>query len=74
MLALKTVLAEADATILVFDEVDANMGGEVGRAVGGAAAFVSQASGILCNAFTPSGGAGDAHVWCVKRCSKGTRW
>ena len=35
MLALKTVLAEADATpLLVFDEVDANVGGEVGRAVG----------------------------------------
>lgn len=35
MLALKTVLAETDATpLLVFDEVDANVGGEVGRAVG----------------------------------------
>lgn len=38
MLALKTVLAEADSTpILVFDEVDANVGGEIGAEVGQAA-------------------------------------
>ncbi len=35
MLALKSVLAAHDATdVLVFDEIDANIGGEVGRVVG----------------------------------------
>ena len=35
MLAVKTTLASADATpTLVFDEIDANIGGETGRAVG----------------------------------------
>ena len=35
MLALKSVLAEHDAIpVLVFDEIDANVGGETGRAVG----------------------------------------
>ncbi len=36
MLALKSVLAAHDGTdLLVFDEIDANIGGETGRAVGG---------------------------------------
>ncbi len=35
MLAVKTVAAEHDATpVLVFDEIDSNIGGETGRAVG----------------------------------------
>ncbi|MGN0846312.1 MAG: DNA repair protein RecN [Kiritimatiellia bacterium] len=35
MLAVKTVVAEHDAIpVLVFDEIDSNIGGEVGRAVG----------------------------------------
>ena len=42
MLALKTILAEADSTpVLVFDEVDANVGGEVGRSVGSELAKLS---------------------------------
>ena len=35
MLAIKSALAHKDATpLLVFDEIDANVGGEVARAVG----------------------------------------
>jgi len=35
MLAVKSALAEQDATpLMVFDEIDANVGGEVARAVG----------------------------------------
>ena len=35
MLAVKTVTAEHDAVpVLVFDEIDSNIGGETGRAVG----------------------------------------
>ncbi|MEN8862482.1 MAG: DNA repair protein RecN [Lentimonas sp.] len=54
MLALKTVLAEADATpLLVFDEVDANVGGEVGRAVGAELARLSGKHQVLCVTHLP---------------------
>jgi len=54
MLALKTVLAQADATpLLVFDEVDANVGGEVGRAVGAELARLSRAHQVLCVTHLP---------------------
>jgi DNA repair protein RecN (Recombination protein N) len=54
MLALKTVLAEADATpLLVFDEVDANVGGEVGRAVGAELARLSGRHQVLCVTHLP---------------------
>ena len=54
MLALKTVLAEADATpLLVFDEVDANVGGEVGRAVGTELARLAQKHQVLCVTHLP---------------------
>jgi DNA repair protein RecN (Recombination protein N) len=54
MLALKTVLAEADATpLLVFDEVDANVGGEVGRAVGAELARLATEHQVLCVTHLP---------------------
>jgi len=54
MLALKTVLAEADATpLLVFDEVDANVGGEVGRAVGAELARLAGEHQVLCVTHLP---------------------
>ncbi len=54
MLALKTVLAEADATpLLVFDEVDANVGGEVGRAVGAELARLGNAHQVFCVTHLP---------------------
>ncbi|NBB78426.1 MAG: DNA repair protein RecN [Verrucomicrobia bacterium] len=54
MLALKTVLAESDATpLLVFDEVDANVGGEVGRAVGAELKRLAQKHQVLCVTHLP---------------------
>lgn len=54
MLALKTVLAEADATpLLVFDEVDANVGGEVGRAVGAELVRLAGRHQVLCVTHLP---------------------
>jgi DNA repair protein RecN (Recombination protein N) len=54
MLALKTVLAEADATpLLVFDEVDANVGGEIGRSVGEELAKLSSRHQVLCVTHLP---------------------
>lgn len=54
MLALKTVLAESDATpLLVFDEVDANVGGEVGRAVGTELARLAKRHQVFCVTHLP---------------------
>lgn len=54
MLALKAVLADADATpLLVFDEVDANVGGEVGRAVGAELARLAQKHQVFCVTHLP---------------------
>lgn len=49
MLALKTVLAEADETpMLVFDEVDANIGGEIAAVVGRELAALGGRHQVVC--------------------------
>lgn len=54
MLAIKTVLAEADATpILVFDEVDANVGGEIGVEVGAQLAGLATTHQVFCVTHLP---------------------
>ncbi len=54
MLALKTVLADMDQVpLLVFDEVDANVGGEVGSAVGERMAAIARAHQVLCVTHLP---------------------
>ncbi len=54
MLALKTVLAEADAVpILIFDEIDANIGGETASKVGDEIASLARAKQILCISHLP---------------------
>lgn len=54
MLALKTVLADLDdVPVLVFDEVDANVGGEIGRVVGSQMAGIARAHQVLCVTHLP---------------------
>ena len=54
MLALKTVLADVDQTpLLVFDEVDANVGGEVGRSVGTEMARIAESHQVFCVTHLP---------------------
>jgi DNA repair protein RecN (Recombination protein N) len=54
MLALKTVLADLDAVpLLVFDEVDANVGGEIGRVVGEKLAGIARSHQVLCVTHLP---------------------
>lgn len=54
MLALKTTLADADATpLLVFDEVDANVGGEIGAEVGNRLAELSKGHQVFCVTHLP---------------------
>lgn len=63
MLALKTVLAdEDDVPVLVFDEVDANVGGETARAVGEKMRRIAQRHQVLCiTHLAPVAAAGDVH-------------
>jgi len=54
MLALKTVLADLDdVPLLVFDEVDANVGGEIGTVVGEKMAAIAQRHQVLCVTHLP---------------------
>jgi len=64
MLALKTVLAELDAVpVLVFDEVDANVGGEIGRIVGQKMAEIGQNHQVICVTHLPQVAAqGQSHL------------
>ena len=54
MLALKAVLADLDGLqLLVFDEVDANVGGEIGRVVGEKMAAIGRTHQVLCVTHLP---------------------
>ena len=54
MLALKAVLADLDSVpVLVFDEVDANVGGEIGSVVGERMAAIGRRHQVLCVTHLP---------------------
>jgi DNA repair protein RecN (Recombination protein N) len=73
MLALKTVLAaEDEIPVLVFDEVDANVGGDTAKAVGQKMRQISQKRQVLCVTHLPQVAASaSAHLVAVKRVSEG---
>jgi len=68
MLALKTILADLDGVpVLVFDEVDANVGGEIGRVVGEKMAGIASGHQVLCVTHLPQvAGLGDSHLLVEK--------
>ena len=68
MLALKTVLAAVDRTpVLVFDEVDANVGGEIGAQVGRELAVLGKGHQVFCVTHLPQVAAlGHAHLVVTK--------
>ena len=68
MLALKTVLAAVDRTpVLVFDEVDANVGGEIGAQVGRELAALGQGHQVFCVTHLPQVAAlGHSHLVVTK--------
>jgi len=68
MLALKAVLADADATpLLVFDEVDANVGGEIGAEVGRELAALGARHQVLCVTHLPQVAAKAARHFVVEK-------
>ncbi|NLB55001.1 MAG: DNA repair protein RecN, partial [Lentisphaerae bacterium] len=68
MLALKSVLAETDKIpVLVFDEIDVNIGGRTGSAVGLKLAKLSRARQAICNTHLPQVAAlEDSHYTVTK--------
>lgn len=74
MLALKTVLAaEDEVPVLVFDEVDANVGGETARAVGEKMLQIAGQRQVICiTHLAPVAALGQAH-FVVNKELKGDR-
>ena len=73
MLALKTVLAaEDEIPVLVFDEVDANVGGETANAVGEKMRKISARRQVLCITHLPQvAAAASAHYVVTKQVKEG---
>ena len=68
MLALKAVLADADAVpVLIFDEIDVNIGGETGLRVGEELAALSQHRQLLCISHLPQVAALGEHHYAVSK-------
>jgi len=73
MLALKTVLAaEDEIPVLVFDEVDANVGGETANAVGDKMRQIARARQVICiTHLAPVAAAADTHFVVTKQVRDG---
>lgn len=73
MLALKTVLAaEDEIPVLVFDEVDANVGGETANAVGEKMRRIADQRQVLCITHLPQvAAAGTTHYVVTKQVKDG---
>ena len=73
MLATKAVLAKQDRIpVLVFDEIDANIGGEIGGAVGRKLAQVAQCHQLICITHLPQVAAcGTTHLAVSKKVEEG---
>ena len=73
MLALKTVLAaQDDVPVLVFDEVDANVGGETAEAVGEKMKQIARNHQVLCiTHLAPVAAHADAHYVVTKQLKEG---
>ena len=73
MLALKTVLAaEDEVPVLIFDEVDANVGGETANAVGEKMKQIARTHQVLCiTHLAPVAAHADAHFVVTKQTKDG---
>ncbi len=74
MLALKAILADLDVVpVLVFDEVDANVGGEVGNVVGERMAAIAARHQVLCVTHLPQVAAQATSHFVVRKDQSGDR-
>lgn len=74
MLALKAVLAEVDAVpVLIFDEVDVNIGGETAKKVGNELWELARHRQLLCISHLPQIAARGEHHYAVVKQTVGDR-
>lgn len=73
MLALKTVLAAHDPvrTLVVFDEIDANVGGRLGDVLGRKLASLGESHQVLCVTHLPQVACYASHQWTIRKSSNG---
>ncbi|HZT81466.1 MAG TPA: DNA repair protein RecN, partial [Gemmataceae bacterium] len=74
MLALKTVLAGHDRLgTLVFDEIDANVGGRLGDVLGQKLAALGQTHQVICVTHLPQVASYARHHWTIRKARRGQR-
>lgn len=74
MLALKTVLAAQDHVgTLVFDEIDANVGGRLGDILGEKLATLGRTHQIICVTHLPQVASYARHQWTIRKSKRGKR-
>ena len=74
MLALKTVLAAHDRVpTLIFDEIDANVGGRLGDILGQKLAALGQSRQIICVTHLPQVASYAACQWTIRKQRQGQR-
>ncbi len=75
MLALKTVLAAHDPvrTLVVFDEIDANVGGRLGDVLGQKLSALGETHQVLCVTHLPQVASYAAAHWTIRKQSTGKR-
>ena len=73
MLALKTVLAAHDPvrTLVVFDEIDANVGGRLGDVLGQKLAALGRTHQVICVTHLPQVASYAAHHWTIRKTTTG---
>jgi DNA repair protein RecN (Recombination protein N) len=74
MLALKTVLAAHDqVSTLIFDEIDANVGGRLGDVLGEKLAALGQTHQVICVTHLPQVASYARHQWTIRKVRRGQR-
>jgi DNA repair protein RecN (Recombination protein N) len=74
MLALKTVLAAHDQVgTLIFDEIDANVGGRLGDVLGEKLAALGQSHQVICVTHLPQVASYARHQWTIRKVRRGQR-
>jgi DNA repair protein RecN (Recombination protein N) len=74
MLALKSVLSGQDRLgTMIFDEIDANVGGRLGGVVGQKLAALGRAHQVICVTHLPQVASYARHHWTIRKTRKGKR-
>jgi DNA repair protein RecN (Recombination protein N) len=74
MLALKSVLAAHDrVATLIFDEIDANVGGRLGDVLGEKLAALGRSHQVICVTHLPQVASYARHQWTIRKSRRGQR-